>query len=210
MNQSNLTQEETLQLASWLLSDETPVNSFSLMAVQGCFFALVCAPEPVEVEDWLTLVLPDVDVKKIPQDKIYALISIFSEVSDQVFEATPVLPAECELSEEHEANFLAGHPLHEWCYGFVYGASFYDEKLLDTLPMEDEITQAFNTALMTLSFFANKETAQSFIDIEQETDLAETSQQVYDIIPDFIECYAELVEQAAMATGLYDGDDDWG
>lgn len=205
---STLSQQDEVLLSAWLNSAETPTNTFSLMAVKGFFFALVAAPQPVETETWLTSILGGELPDDVAEDKLFALITLHNQIGQQVYEEGFSLPEQLEYSEEFSANFLAGHPLHEWCLGFALGAAFYAQDMLDALPEDDELFEAFSMAYMTLSFFANKSSAETIVELQGQGDLHVFSKEIYELMPDFAAGFAALVEETALASGVI-AEDDW-
>lgn len=210
METQPLSQADEQQLNSWLLSDQTPVGTLSLMAVKGYLFALVASPDPVEVEHWLTFIFAGHEDLELPEDKIFALISVYNEISDQVYGDGGRLPAGVQYSPGAKDNFVPGHPLHEWSLGFAHGIAFYNEKLMEALPENTEVSEEYAIAIMTLGFFADWEMAQSVIALQEQTDVEAFSQLMFELTQEFVKGFAQLVEQAALATGLYnDEDEEW-
>lgn len=205
---STLSQQDEVLLSAWLNSTETPNNTFSLMATKGFLFALVCAPKPIETDVWLSQILGGELPADIAEDKLFALITLHNQIGNQVYEEGMKLPTQLEFSAGCDANFLAGHPLHEWSLGFAVGSGFYAQDLMDALPEDEDLFEAFSMAYMTLSFFANKESAQEIVELQRNDDLQTFSKEMYDLMPDFSLGFAALVEEAALASGLID-EDDW-
>ncbi len=205
---SSLSQQDEVLLSAWLNSADTPNNTFSLMATKGYLFALVCAPKPLPTDVWLAQILGGQLPSDIAEDKLFALITLHNQISQQVYEEGMKLPEQLEFSAGCDANFLAGHPLHEWCLGFAAGSAEYAEALLDALPEDEELNEAFSMAYMTLSFFASKDNAQGIVELQDDADLGRFSREMYDLMPDFSLGFAALVEQAALASGMIE-EDDW-
>nr|WP_282560188.1 YecA family protein [Motilimonas cestriensis] len=205
---SSLSQQDEVLLSAWLNSAETPNNTFSLMATKGFLFALVCAPKPIETDVWLSQILGGELPADIAEDKLFALITLHNQIGNQVYEEGMKLPKQLEFSAGCEANFLAGHPLHEWCLGFAVGSGFYAQDLMDALPEDEDLFEAFSMAYMTLSFFASKANAEAIAEFQDNGDLQTFSQEMYGLMPDFSLGFAALVEEAALASGLI-AEDDW-
>lgn len=206
-----LTNEQEQQLSHWLV-DEAPSQTLCLNAVKGYLFAVIASPDPIEVSQWLPVIFND-DAETIPDEITMILAQLYNHTSDLVFEEGYALPKVTEFSEELvEANFLSGHPLHEWCYGFAFGANFYSNKLLDNMTEESEILESFTLAIMALTFFADRQMAQEVVDSQDNSNISVFSPIMYQMIVDLVPEYAALVEQAALSTGLYDFEesDGWG
>ena len=207
MTDSILSSQDEALLTQWLAGNETPVETLSFIAMKGFFFGLVAAPTPVATEDWMDVIFGGAAPNNISDDKLFAIISVYNQISEQVYETGAELPSECVASTDFVDNFNAGQPLNEWSVGFAIGAAFYYESLLAALPADAEITQALQTAYLCLSYFCCAGTAQQIATLQQ-TDWLQLTDNILDMMPDFITAYAQVVEQAAIATGNYD-DEDW-
>jgi len=206
-----LTNEQEQQLASWLL-DKAPTKTLSLTAVKGFLFAIIASPEPVDVNQWLPLIFNN-QAQEVPDEITLALAQLYNAISDDVFENGYQLPATVEYSEMVEANFLSGHPLHEWSLGFACGVNFYSQTLFEQMPADSEINETFSLAIMAMTYFADRGIAQEVLDQQDETNVNQFSPIMYQMIIDLVAEYAQLVEQAALSTGLFDEeigeDDEW-
>ncbi len=207
-----LTNEQEQQLASWLL-DKAPSKTLSLTAVKGYLFAIIASPDPIDVNQWLPLIFnnqPD----EIPDEITLALAQLYNCISDDVFENGYKLPPTVECSEMVEANFLSGHPLHEWSLGFACGVNFYSQQMFDHMPSDSEINESFSLAVMAMTYFADREIAQEIVDQQDQTNINLFSPVMFQMIVDLVPDYAQIVEQAALSTGLYDSeteeDAQWG
>lgn len=207
MSNTALSPEDETLLSAWLAGDETPKETLSLIAMKGFFFGLVASPSPVETEDWMDMIFGGAAPKNISDDKLFAIISVYNEISEQVYETGAKLPDECALAEDFAANFEDGAALNEWSIGFAIGAAFYYQGLVTALPEDAEITQALQTAYLCLSYFACASTAKQIAELQQAT-WESFTESITDMLPDFVIAYAQVIEQAALATGQFD-DDDW-
>ncbi len=207
MTGTTLSQDDERLLAQWLSGPETPVETLSLTAVKGLFFAVVAAPSPVATEDWLDVIFGGAAPANMADDKLFAIIALHNTISEQVYETGAQLPAECVVSAVSEDCFNAGHPLNEWAIGFALGAAFYYQDLLDALPEDAEIATILQTAYLSLSYFACAETAQEIAALQQVS-WQDFNVSILDMMPDFVVAYAQVIEQAAIATGNFD-DDSW-
>ncbi|MDP2561554.1 UPF0149 family protein [Psychrobium sp. 1_MG-2023] len=206
-----LSNEQEQQLSSWLL-DKAPSNTLSLNAVKGYFFALIASPDPIDVSQWLPVIFNN-QTNDLPDEITLSLAQLYNATSDQVFDTGYTLPEVVECSDMIEANFLSGHPLHEWCLGFACGVNFYSNKLLDNMPEQGEITESFSLAIMAMTFFADRDIAQEVVDNQDESNINLFSPLMFQMINELAPEYASLVEHAALSTGLYDeevnDDEEW-
>lgn len=205
-----LTNEQEQQLSSWLL-DKAPSQTLCLHAVKGFFFAVIASPDPIDVNDWLPLIFNN-KTDDIPDEITMILAQLYNYTSDLIFEEGYKLPEVNEFSDMVEANFLSGHPLHEWCYGFACGVNFYSNKLLDNMTESSEILETFTLAIMAMTYFADREIAQEVVDSQEDSNISAFSPIMYSLINELVPNFAEIVEQAALSTDLYDGvtEGEWG
>lgn len=205
-----LTNEQEQQLSSWLV-DKAPTQTLCLNAVKGFFFAVIASPDPIDVNEWLPLIFNN-QTDDIPDEITMVLAQLYNHTSDLIFEDGYKLPAVTEFSDMIEANFLSGHPLHEWCYGFACGVNFYSNKLLDNMTESSEILETFTLAIMAMTYFADRQIAQEVVDSQDDSNIIVFSPIMYSMINDLAPNFADIVEQAALSTDLYDGADagEWG
>ena len=204
-----LTTEQEQQLSHWLV-DKAPHQTLCLNAVKGFLFAIIASPDPIDVNDWLPVIFND-STDDIPDEITMILAQLYNHTSDLVFEEGYKLPIVTEFSDMTEANFLSGHPLHEWSYGFACGVNFYSNLLLDNMEEGSEILETFTLAIMAMTYFADREMAQEVVDSQTESNINSFSPVMYSMIEDLVGDFAKLVEQAALSTGKYDNEegDDW-
>jgi len=207
MTDPALSREDEVLLSDWLSGDETPKETLSLIAMKGFFFGLVAAPAPIETEDWMDMIFGGAAPKNISDDKLFAIISVYNEISEQVYETGAKLPVECIATSNFADNFKSGAALNEWSIGFAIGAAFYYESLVSALADDSEIHQALQMAYLCLSYFSCAGTAQQIAQLQQ-SEWETFTETVFDMMPDFVVAYAQVIEQAALASGNFD-DDDW-
>lgn len=207
MTDSALSREDEILLSDWLSGEETPKETLSLIAMKGFFFGLVAAPAPVETEDWMDMIFGGAAPSNISDDKLFAIISVYNEISEQVYDSGARLPAECIECANFADNFKSGAVFNDWSIGFAIGAAFYYESLVNSLEDDSEISHALQMAYLCLSYFSCAGTAQQVADLQQ-TEWEAFTQTVLDMMPDFIVAYAQVIEQAALASGNYD-DEGW-
>ncbi|NRA62501.1 MAG: UPF0149 family protein [Psychrobium sp.] len=200
----SLTNQQQQQLSSWL-NDKAPNKTLSLHGVKGYLFAVICSPDPIDVAIWLPTIFNG-DTENLPDEITMILAHLYNQITEQVFESGYCLPPIVEYSDMCDANFLSGHPLHEWSFGFACGVHFYSEKLLETMPQDAEISESFALAIMAMSFFADKEMAQTVVNAQEQTTINQFAPSMFQMIVDFAAEFAQLVEHTALSTGLYDED----
>ena len=65
---------------------------------------------------------------------------------------------------------------------------------------------------MAMTYFADRQVAQEVVDSQDDSNIIVFSPIMYSMINDLAPNFADIVEQAALSTDLYDGDDagEWG
>jgi len=203
-----LSPQQQQQLNSWLL-EKSPNGTLSLTAVKGYLFAVIASPDAIEVSEWLTTIFNQ-QTDSLPDDITLSLAILYNEISDNMFDSGIELPEHVEYSDMAQANFLAGHPLHEWSLGFACGINFYSQKLLDSPNLPPELLESFSLAIMAFTFFADRDNADLVVASQQQSTLDEFSPLMYQLIKELIPEFAQLVEQVALSSGLYEDEvDDW-
>ncbi|SFD21176.1 UPF0149 family protein [Pseudoalteromonas denitrificans] len=204
-SQMSLSDAELNLLSQWLDSDETAHDVMSLMQLKGYLFALICAPSPVEDELWLKEALAD-DLSALSDDKLFALMALYNDLSTQVFETGFKLPKAFMEERDVNANFTDESELHLWSKGFVRGIG-YAGQLLECENIDIDLRSAFAMAVTCLSYFAD-ETSAHMQSEQQKIDFATLSSQMLEMMPDFASGFAELVEALAVSSGLFN-DEGW-
>ncbi len=194
-----MTAEQIEQFADWLSGVETPTNTMSLYEVEGYLFALICAPEPVENEVWIREVFSG-DISHISDDRLFDLMAFYNHIAHQVFDIGYQIPKALVVTQDVQHNFIPDSYLHLWSVGFVKGICTYHEKL--QVATQGEVNIAFNMAIQYLSYFSDIALASQLSKIEQ-VDLAQLNIKVFSLMNDFAVGFAELVEMAALESGLY-------
>ncbi len=210
MQHTPLSQNQLDALDQWLQSDQTPAETLPLDAVRGLLFAVNCAPEPVDVEQWMTVIFAGDSEIQPPDDQVFALVGLFNDISEQIYVSGDVLDGGLAMADKLKDNFRMGCQAHEWCLGFTLGLNFYHDKLADNLE-DEELLNAFGMTNLYLSLFSSKQIAETAMVHAGEVDLKGFLRQAVSLIPEFARGYAQLIEQVALATGLFEDDegDDW-
>lgn len=149
---------EALELALAPIASEDGALGYCELA--GFLFAVACAPDLVEPSEWLPAVLGDaMDPALLP-----AVMRLYNEINDGVFERDPVLPAGIEWRTEATRNFEADAPMGRWARGYAEGQQWLDEVWDALLPEaeagEDSPDEVLGSLMETLSFFAARSYAE--------------------------------------------------
>ena len=130
----------------------------------GFLFAVACAPEEVDVAEWLPALL--VDDEDGIQEAAALLARLYEWIDEGVRNRDPFLPAGVAPIEDPLENFGAGAPLGRWSQGYAEGQEWMEETWDVLLPEaaegEDDPEEVLGSLILVLSFFADREIAEEF------------------------------------------------
>lgn len=204
MQQLHLTPDEKQALAAWLASPELAGKAMSFAQLEGYLFALICAPAPLEMDVWVKQVVGE-DISALSEDQLFALMALHNEMSEQVFETGFVLPSYLKtLTGQCIEDQIQGDG-QLWCLGFALGAVDYVSDILKSGQLDEELSESFTLAFNCLSVLAQPDqiTANAK-QLSMPDDVYLTN--MISLMPDFALGFAELVEMAALQSGLFDQD----
>lgn len=190
------TPQQEAQLSAFLACQN---QAMTLAECQGYLFAVICAPAPLDVHQWLEEMIPDID-GKLPEDMLFSFMALYHKISEQVFATGFKLP----YSVGSESVSLT-----QWCAGFAKGAKPYVENLMHCSQLNAELKEALQSAFTSLSFFALKTEQLTQIAQQNKLSLTDLSQQKYELMGDFSLGFAELIEIVAVESGLYAESEGW-
>lgn len=184
-------------LKPYLSAPERPENTLRYEELMGFLYAVAACPERVEPDEWLPVVFGGEGRLELDgagdEEAVAAIFTLYNDVDAQMQEDAAALPADCEPLEEPLANFGPAAPLGRWANGFLLGATWLSESWDALLP--EEWDEEFGVCAMALSFFANRELADSYLkEVEQERPqtLEYLAQSVLDVLPEAVQSYAEM------------------
>ncbi|MFY8273786.1 UPF0149 family protein [Pseudoalteromonas sp. SSDWG2] len=191
-------------LAQYLQSTK---GAMELGKVKGYLFALVCAPDPVEPEQWLQDVLGEA-AAATDESILFALMNVHHVIAEQVYETGFNLAQNIHFHRHWHENLTTGSDAQLWASGFNQGVSYYLEGLMTAPAIEEQTKDMLAHAVSVLGMFSAQE---QFI---QQAQNNQQSQQAFhdaiiDLMGDFSLGFAELVELAAVQSGLFDEEGDW-
>lgn len=181
-------------------------NALSLAQTQGYLFAVICAPEPLDVHQWLEEIAPGCD-GQMDEQVLFAFMALYQKISEQVFETGFSLPVSLQFSSQGQ-DYLDIQECQHWSQGFIHGAQGYLNKLLGAPHLADELKEALTTALQSLGFFTIESTEIAAIATENGLSEGQLCQQQYEVMNEFATGFAELIEVAAVNSHLYN-DEGW-
>ena len=167
--------------------------AIDLPFLQGFLFATCVDPNGIEVEQWLKTLTKD--DQALDEAIAVALMALHHEISEQVYESGFQLP------------WHATSPLqqkHSWCEGFLMAATPFYQQLMAS-PLNDELKQALQVSTEQLGLFSLDEAQLQAYCAQVKQPLAEFIQEQSELAAEFAPAYAELVEVAAVNSGLFEG-----
>ncbi|MBQ4813813.1 UPF0149 family protein [Pseudoalteromonas luteoviolacea] len=179
-------------LNDYLGSRSNGVEAMTFDGVQGFLFAVVCSPDGIEPEQWLSEVTSADE--NVTEEVVFAFLALHHHISEQVFTSGYTLP------------FKESAPwsvMHQWSLGFLRGCQDY----LSTLS-QASISEAHKEALISttelLGFFSlEQEQVESYCSTTG-IELSEFCKAQYELAAQVAPAFAELIEQIAVASGLYE------
>ncbi len=190
------TDQQRAELARFL--DETP-SAMSLAQLEGYLFALVCAPTPSSVDEWVKAALGS-ELSTLSDDHLFLLMNFHNQVSDAVYETG----YRFDVSEV-TLPISVSSPAAQWSLGFKIGVAGYVPKLLNALVEQPELLEALTMSVEFLGFFATEgldKTSEQDAQIQTALDAVKSS------FDGFALGFAELIEVCALQSGMV-AQDDW-
>ncbi|WP_217875601.1 YecA/YgfB family protein [Pseudoalteromonas shioyasakiensis] len=181
-------------------------DALSLAQTQGYLFAVICAPEPLDVHQWLEEVAPGSD-GQMDEQVLFAFMALYQQISEQVFETGFTLPVSLQLSSQGQ-QYLDIQECQHWSQGFMHGAQGYVNKLLSAPELADELKEALATALQSLAFFTLETSEIAALATDNGLSEGQLCQQQYEVMNEFAAGFAELIEVVAVNSQLYN-DEGW-
>lgn len=175
-------------------------SGLPLASLQGLLFAVCANAYPVEPSEWLALVFKEARIE--PKNKAEAekliplLLALYNEIDETVWSDEPSLLADCLPLEPAVANFADDAPLHLWSLGFAMGFQWLDSSADVSLP--EDLAISLDADLLTLTFFACRETAEEELaENNDTTSLEELAAEVVADFPEALKDYRQIGEAIA-------------
>ncbi|MCG7549101.1 UPF0149 family protein [Pseudoalteromonas sp. Of7M-16] len=168
-------------------------EALNLRALEGFLFAIVCSPDGVEPEMWLSEVTAADE--HISEEVVFALLALHHQISEQVFTQGFSLPFTLSSSWQDK---------QQWSVGFLHGCQGYLNKLSQCEQLSEELQQALVTSTELLGFFSLGHDQIEAYCQSIEADINAFVEQQYQLAAEIAPAYAELIEQVAVNSGLYD------
>lgn len=163
---------------------------------EGYLFATICSPAGIEVEQWLTTVSGGDEL--IAEEQVFALMALHHDISERVFNG----------SFQLSYGIAEYDSLQQWSQGFLLGIEHFYADLANAELLTDELRQALIAATEQLSFFSLEQAqVKQFCEINS-LDLVSFCAEQYALANEFSPAYAQLIENAAVASGLYNEEAD--
>jgi len=185
------------RLAAFLEAPDRPANTMGYFECAGFLFVIACSPEPVNPSEWIPVIYnsgsendeADIDDIKVALGDLMAL---YNEVNRQVRESDVSLLPGCDIRPEPLANLEADTPISQWANGFIQGYDWLEELWSEYIP--ETLDEEFGSLMLVLSFFANKQIAESFVEdgAKEGLTLERMAASMQDLFVDAMQDFARL------------------
>ncbi|RRS07242.1 hypothetical protein EAG18_17895 [Pseudoalteromonas sp. J010] len=166
--------------------------SIDISFLQGYLYATCIDPNGIEAQQWLK-VLTNAD-PALDESVVFALMALHHEISEQVYETGFTLPWHADTPLPEKIN---------WAEGFLMAATPFYEQLMSS-PLADDIKQALQVSTEQLGLFALGEHQLTLYCEKIGQSLEEFQVTQAQLADEFAGSYAELVEVAAVKSGLFE------
>lgn len=197
------TPEHAQQLSTFLSSHG---QAMTLPQSQGYLFAVICSPEPLDVHQWLEVIVPSTE-GQLDEEILFAFMALYHQISEQVYETGFKLPVSLKHHDNSD-SYLDLDECQMWCSGFIQGAQAYYNKLSQAPLLDGALLEALQTAYASLGFFALEADVIAAIAKQNNITEVQLAQSQYELMGDFALGFAELIEIIAVQSGLYSEEDD--
>ena len=189
MLEFSFTEQHKALLTDYLSSTE---QALPYAVCEGYLFATICSPAGIEMEQWLTIVSGGDE--QIAEEHVFALMAMHHDISERVFSGQFQLPYAS----------IAEIELQQWSQGFLAGIEHFYAELVNSAVLNDELKQALISSTEQLGFFSLEQSQIAAYCDANNVELNSFCQQQYAIANEFALAYVQLVENAAVESGLYD------
>ncbi|MGS0537082.1 UPF0149 family protein [Pseudoalteromonas sp. SaAl2] len=197
------TPEHAQQLSTFLASHG---QAMTLPQSQGYLFAVICSPEPLDVHQWLEVIVPNTG-GQLDETILFAFMGLYHQISEQVYETGFKLPVTLKHHADSD-SYLDLDECQMWCQGFIQGAQEYYIKLSQAPALDANLLEALQTAYASLVFFALDAQVMTTIAEQNSITDVQLAQSQYELMGDFALGFAELIEIIAVQSGLYSEEDE--
>jgi uncharacterized protein YecA (UPF0149 family) len=189
MLEFSFTEQHKALLEGYLSSSE---QALPYAVCEGYLFAIICSPAGIEVEQWLTAVSGGDE--QIAEEHVFALMALHHDISERVFLGQFQIP--------YPSSAFA--KLQQWSQGFLAGIEHFYAELVNSDVLNNEMKQALISSTEQLGFFSLEQSQiAQFCDVNG-FEIQTFCQQQHELANEFAMAYVQLVENAAVESGLYD------
>ncbi|TMO58476.1 UPF0149 family protein [Pseudoalteromonas phenolica] len=189
MLEFSFTEQHKALLTDYLSSTE---QALPYAVCEGYLFAIICSPVGIEMEQWLTIVSGGDE--QIAEEHVFALMALHHDISERVFSGQFQLPY----------TSMAVAELQQWSQGFLAGIEHFYAGLVNSEVLNDELKQALISSTEQLGFFSLDQSQIAAYCDANNVELNSFCQQQHEIANEFAVAYVQLVENAAVESGLYE------
>lgn len=158
---------------------------------EGYLFATICSPAGIEAEQWLSAVSGGDEL--IAEEQVFALMALHHDISEHVFNG----------SFQLSYGIAEYDSLQQWSQGFLLGIEHFYAGLANAEPLTDELRQALVAATEKLGFFSLEQTQIKQFCEANNLELENFCAEQHTIANEFAPAYVQIIENAAVASGLY-------
>lgn len=189
MLEFSFTEQHKALLTDYLSSTE---QALPYAVCEGYLFAIICSPAGIEMEQWLTIVSGGDE--QIAEEHVFALMALHHDISERVFSGQFQLPY----------TSMAVTELQQWSQGFLAGIEHFYADLVNSEALNDGLKQALISSTEQLGFFSLEQSQIAAYCDANNVELNSFCQQQHEIANELAVAYVQLVENAAVESGLYD------
>jgi yecA family protein len=106
--------EDAERLKAFLAAPERPQGMMGYYALNGFLFTVCCAPEPIQVSEWMPLVFADQEASyatlEEAREVLQSLMALYNHINRQIRETQAALPEGCTPDVEALANLEPKRP----------------------------------------------------------------------------------------------------
>lgn len=131
-----LTQDELVELDTFLLSDACDDEALSIDEAHGFITASIAGPEQLDQDEWMAAVWGEPgfadDAEQVRKTGL--LLRLYDEIAAILRSGRPYEPLAVEMEEEDGESIEA---YEGWCFGFMVGVS-HRQALWERLPKDEQ------------------------------------------------------------------------
>ncbi|MDZ7803628.1 UPF0149 family protein [Thiohalophilus sp.] len=191
-----MSEDQNQLLTAFLVAPSRPQGTLTFHQLQGFLFGLACAPDMIKPSEWMPLIFNDEDpgfADEAEAQAVYqAIFELYNRINLQVVSGEVGLPEDVEILQPPINNVGDETALGQWSTGFAQAhdgmMALWDEYT------PDELDEELGSSVMILTFFANRDLAQSYYrELGKPGDAIEAyAATLFDLFEEAMRSYADL------------------